>query len=126
MKNTIWIYIIVIIIAIGGIWYVASRPSGPGPLDAFATCIKDSGTKFYGAFWCPHCAATKKMFGSSADLLPYIECSNPDGQSQNQTCNDAKIESYPTWEFKDGSRITGEQTLQTLAEKTNCTLPAGY
>lgn len=123
MKKTIWIYIIVVIIALGGIYYAAKAPAGPGPLDAFASCIKDSGTKFYGAFWCPHCQATKKMFGSSASLLPYIECSTPDGQSQNQICNDAKIESYPTWEFKDGSRISGEQTLQTLAEKTGCTLP---
>ncbi|MDB5194395.1 MAG: hypothetical protein JWN50_409 [Parcubacteria group bacterium] len=126
MKKTIWIYIIVLIIAVGGVVYLAKAPSGPGPLDQFATCIKDSGTKFYGAFWCPHCQATKKMFGTSASLLPYIECSTPDGNSQNATCNAAKIESYPTWEFKDGSRISGEQTLQTLAEKTSCTLPQGY
>jgi thiol-disulfide isomerase/thioredoxin len=126
MKKTIWIYVIVLVVAIGGIYYVSRAPSGPGPLDEFATCIKDSGTKFYGAFWCPHCQATKKMFGTSAKLLPYIECSTPDGSSQNDVCNKAKIESYPTWEFKGGTRITGEQSLSTLAEKTSCTLPAGY
>jgi thiol-disulfide isomerase/thioredoxin len=126
MNKTILIYIVVILLAVGGIVYIAKKPSGPGPLDQFATCIKDSGTRFYGAFWCPHCQATKKMFGASASLLPYIECSTPDGQSQNAICNAAKIESYPTWEFKDGSRITGEQTLKTLAEKTSCTLPSGY
>src|SRR4051812_48088423 len=126
MNKTILIYIVVILLAIGGVVYIAHKPSGPGPLDQFATCIKGSGTKFYGGFWCPHCQATKKMFGTSASLLPYIECSTPDGQSQNAICNAAKIESYPTWEFKDGSRITGEQTLKTLADRTSCTLPAGY
>jgi len=126
MKKTIWIYIIVVLIAVGGIYYVSKAPRGPAPLDAFASCIKDSGATFYGAFWCPHCQATKKMFGDSVDLLPYVECSTPDGQSQDQACNDAKIESYPTWQFKDGSRITGEQSLSTLAQKTGCTLPAGF
>lgn len=34
-----------------------------------------------------------------------------------------KIEGYPTWIFKDGSRLTGEIPLPTLAEKTQCALP---
>jgi hypothetical protein len=126
MNKTIIAYIIVIALAVGGVFYLAKAPSGPGPLDQFATCIKDSGTKFYGAFWCPHCQATKKLFGTSQKLLPYIECSTPDGQSQIAICNDAKIESYPTWEFPSGERLTGELSLKTLAEKTSCTLPAGY
>lgn len=126
MNKTIVAYIIVIALAVGGVFYLAKAPSGPGPLDQFATCIKDSGTKFYGAFWCPHCRATKNLFGKSANLLPYIECSTPDGQSQIAICNDAKIESYPTWEFPSGERLTGELSLKTLAEKTSCTLPAGY
>ena len=94
----------------------------PGKYDKFATCIKDSGTKFYGAFWCPHCQATKKMFGKSARLLPYVECSSPDGQNQLQVCKDAGVEGYPTWVFPDGTRLSGEQSLETLAQKTSCSL----
>ena len=62
-------------------------------------------------------------FGSSKDLLPYVECSTPDGNEQVQICKDKKIEGYPTWEFADGSRLPGELSLQTLSEKTGCELP---
>ncbi len=95
----------------------------PGPLDQFATCLKDSGTKFYGAFWCPHCQNQKNMFGKSQKKLPYIECSTPDSSGQTQICIDNKIEGYPTWEFPNGERLSGEVPLATLAEKTSCTLP---
>ena len=93
---------------------------GPGKYDNFATCLEDKGAVFYGAFWCSHCQAQKKLFGSSQKLLPYIECSTIDGQSQTQACIDKKISSYPTWEFTDGSRLNGEIPLAQLAEKTSC------
>src|SRR3990167_6069142 len=80
----------------------------PGKYDTFATCLKDSGIVFYGAFWCPHCQAQKKLFGSSAKLLPYVECSTADANGQTQICIDKKIATYQTWEFTDGSRLTGE------------------
>jgi thiol-disulfide isomerase/thioredoxin len=132
--NNIKVFVSVIIILILGVVatvLMQSRSSGvadaPGKYDVLAQCIKDSGATFYGAFWCPHCQAQKKLFGSSAHLLPYVECSNPDGQSQNQLCNDKKIVGYPTWELKDGTRIPDENgagvTLATLAAKTGCTLP---
>jgi thiol-disulfide isomerase/thioredoxin len=92
------------------------------PQNQFAQCITDSGAKFYGAFWCPHCQATKALFGKSAKKLPYIECSNPD-QTQTQVCIDAKIEGYPTWEFADKTRVSGEQSFADLAAKTGCTAP---
>mgnify|MGYP001607168061 CR=1 FL=1 len=100
-----------------------SVPAGPGKYDTFATCLKDKGAVFYGAFWCPHCQAQKKLFGSSARLLPYVECSTADGNARTQICIDKKIEGYPTWEFTDGSRLNGEIPLATLAEKTACVLP---
>ena len=106
--------------AIGGYIWKANQP---GKLDGFAQCLKDNGAVFYGAFWCPHCQNQKKMFGRSERLLSYVECSTPDGKGQLQICKQKKIEGYPTWEFSDGSRLSGEVTLATLAEKTGCTLP---
>ena len=91
--------------------------------DDFASCLSTKGVKFYGAFWCPHCQNQKALFGSSAKLLPYIECSTPDRQGQLKVCMDNNIKSYPTWEFLDGSRLTGEVPLQTLSQKTGCALP---
>src|ERR1035437_6515709 len=85
-----------------------TAPTGPGKYDTFAQCIKDSGATFYGAFWCPHCQAQKKLFGTSAKLLPYVECSTPDATGQLQICIDKKITGYPTWELKDGTRITND------------------
>ncbi|MFW0837601.1 MAG: hypothetical protein ACKKL5_01230 [Candidatus Komeilibacteria bacterium] len=123
-KNKAWIWwTIAIIIAIGIIVYVVKANQQPGELDEFAQCIDSSGATFYGAFWCPHCQNQKKDFGSSAKYLPYIECSTPDGKGQKQICDDAGITGYPTWEFADGSRLNGEVALQTLADKTGCSLP---
>ncbi|MDB5254220.1 MAG: hypothetical protein JWL80_286 [Parcubacteria group bacterium] len=123
-KNTIvWAIIGALFIAFV-IWLIRTPARiKPSVYDTFATCIKDSGTKFYGAFWCPHCQAQKALFGSAVHNLPYIECSNPDGKSQNQACNDAKVSSYPTWEFPNGTRVSGEQSLKALSQATQCTLP---
>jgi hypothetical protein len=115
---TSWILIgVAVVLIIGGMVWYASRP---GQYDRFATCIKDSGAKFYGAWWCPHCTEQKSLFGKSAKNLPYIECSNLD-KTQNQLCNDAKITGYPTWEFSNGER-TGQLSLPQLASKTACPL----
>src|SRR5262249_39650479 len=96
--------------------------SGPGTLDALAQCITNQGVKFYGAFWCPHCQRTKALFGNSAHLLPYVECSTPDGQGQTQVCKDKGITTYPTWIRPDGAQITGEHTLAEWAAFAGCTL----
>jgi thiol-disulfide isomerase/thioredoxin len=115
----------VVILAIGAIALsrFASFDTGPGKYDTLAQCLGEKGAKFYGAYWCPHCQAQKAMFGKSAKLLPYVECSLPDGKTQTPDCKTAGIESYPTWIFADESRVTGEQQLASLAEKTGCVLP---
>ncbi len=109
-----------LVVLIGGLLVVNAKT--PGKYDDFAQCINDSGAKFFGAFWCPHCQTQKQLFGKSTKKLPYIECSNQD-KSQTQVCIDNKIESYPTWDFPDGTRVTGEQTFAQLAEKTSCIAP---
>ncbi|MBI2610988.1 hypothetical protein HYW60_03585 [Candidatus Kaiserbacteria bacterium] len=122
-KGALIFWGIILLLVVAAIGVSLFSKTGPGNLDSFAQCLKDKGAVFYGAFWCPHCQNTKNMFGASAKLLPYVECSTPDGKSQLQACVDKKIENYPTWEFADGSRLTGERTLQELADKTGCTLP---
>lgn len=117
--------LILAVIIIGLVIFAGKTSGGPGKLDEFATCIKDSGATFYGAFWCTHCRATKALFGNSAKKLPYVECSTSDGNGQIQICIDKKINSYPTWIFKDGSELTGEVSLQQLSEKTNCPITPG-
>lgn len=130
MDNNVKIFLGIIgILVLGTIATVIVRggggaaSGGPGKYDEFAMCLKDKGAAFYGAFWCPHCQAQKKLFGSSAKLLPYVECSTADANAQTQICIDKGIKSYPTWIFADGSQLTGEIPLAQLAEKTSCVLP---
>lgn len=125
MKIKIFFSVIIILIAGAVITVISSNSSSkePGKYDAFAICLKDKGAVFYGAFWCSHCKNEKELFGSSQKLLPYVECSTPDGQGQTQICKDKDIKGYPTWIFADGSILNGEVPLATLAEKTGCVLP---
>lgn len=134
MDNNVKIFIGVIgVLILGVLATVLVRSNGgsgmvePGKYDTFAQCLKDKGTTFYGAYWCPHCQAQKKLFGTSQKLLPYVECSTPDAKAQTQICIDKKIQSYPTWELADGTRLATENsagiTLETLSSKTGCALP---
>lgn len=111
----------VIVLAALGVFKSESRESLETEIVAFAECLGEQGATFYGAFWCPHCQNQKRIFGrKGSDALPYVECSTPDGQGQTQACIDAGVQSYPTWELPDGSRVTGTQSIQALAAATNC------
>lgn len=122
----------VLLIATGGILYALSvnkQAGGEAPVNTgtptaqFAQCLADKGALFYGAFWCPHCQAQKKLFGDAQKLLPYVECSTADGNGQTQICKEKGITGYPTWIFADGSKAEGEQSFDQLAAKTGCTVP---
>jgi len=121
MKKTV--YILIALLIIGTVSFIIFAPSKPGKYDTFAQCIKNSGATFYGAFWCPHCQSQKAKFGASAKLLPYVECSTPDGQGQTQACKDAGVETYPTWKFAGGVVTTGDLDFSVLASSTGCVLP---
>lgn len=123
-KNTIVIVVSIVVIAIVALFLIPNTP-GSTELDSFATCLADKGAVFYGAFWCPHCQNQKKMFGASARLLPYTECSLPDQSDQTPICKEKNVTNYPTWRFADGSELVGEISLDSLAEKTGCVLPTG-
>lgn len=95
----------------------------PGQFDEFAQCLTDEGVTYYGAYWCPNCQTQNAMFGNSKKHVNYIECAVRGVQNQQSPeCAEAGIEAYPTWEFADGERVTGLQTLEFLAEKTGCEL----
>jgi uncharacterized membrane protein len=76
--------------------------------------LSASGAKFYGAYWCPHCADQKAMFGQAAALLPYIECDPRSPVGRPQVCAAAGVRAYPTWEIK-GQRYEGVLSLDELA-----------
>ena len=122
-KNVIILWSIVGLLITGGLIFLVVTSSGAGELDTFAKCLGEKGAVFYGAYWCPHCQNQKAMFGKSQEFLPYVECSTPDGEGQTEICQEKGVQGYPTWEFADGSRLSGEIPLSQLAEKTGCELP---
>ena len=116
----------IIIAIIGGLGYLyINNKNKPSKYDNLAQCLTQNGTKMFGAYWCPHCLNQKKEFGNAWKYIKYIECSLSGRQAQTKECADEGIESYPTWEFADKIRLTGEIPLEQLAEKSNCeyTLP---
>ena len=129
MNNTtkVIIFVVIVIAIVIGMKAVVSTADKPSKYEPLAQCLKDSGVKFFGAFWCPHCQNQEKEFQMSRQKLEsiglYKECSTPDGAGQTQICKDEKITGYPTWKFPDGSELSGEVALSTLAEKSGCKLP---
>lgn len=83
---------------------------------ALAKHLTQVGAKFYGAFWCPHCRDQKQLFGKeAARLIPYVECSKPDGRKVYPVCLQNQVQSYPTWKV-NGKTVTGTQSLVELTK----------
>ena len=85
-----------------------------GNLDEFAQCLSEKGARMYGRNTCPHCINQKALFGDSFNYIDYIECS-----SSPEQC--AGLEGVPAWKIKEET-IYGVQSLEKLAELTNCKL----
>ena len=101
-----------------GVFDPAAGPEDPH-LRALATHLRDSGARFYGAYWCPACQEQKELFTASVDRLPYIECT-PEGRSGPRAvdCLTRNIGQYPTW-IIDGQRHTGVVSVETLGRLSN-------
>lgn len=110
------------VIVIAALHAQASDRAALGPEDPYlrglAERLADSGALFYGASWCPHCQEQKAMFGAAQERLPYVECSpgGPRG-SVASSCVSAGVQSYPTWVFADGTRVTAVMSPRELAER---------
>ena len=105
-------------------WMLAvTTPAAAATFEAFGRCLKSHGAIFYGASWCPHCRAQRQALGDAMDYVPYVECSADGTHETTPKCRAAKIDGYPTWTFADGSRVSGEQSLERLAAKTGCEPP---
>ena len=89
-------------------------PENP-ELQALAMHLEDTGAVYYGAFWCPNCQDQRRMFGRSADRLPYVECS-PQGRAGGVAfeCVSNSISAYPTW-IIEGRRYQRLLTVEELA-----------
>jgi hypothetical protein len=105
-----------------GLALALGAPAHASELDPgrLAECVADAGAVFYGAHWCPYCTRQRAAFGGFADRLNYVECAEPGERTQTAECREAGIRSYPTWEFPDGTRRRGLQSLERIAAATGC------
>lgn len=79
-----------------------------------AEYLSSTGARMYGAYWCPHCARQKQLFGNAALQIPYIECDPRGVNAQVDLCNTVGISAYPTWVI-NGDFYLGVQSLKRLA-----------
>jgi thiol-disulfide isomerase/thioredoxin len=122
-KQTI-AFLALIILVIGGIFMLPRTSSKEGAenpnyknLNEFAQCLKDKEVVMYGAYWCSHCKAQKELFGSAFKNVNYVECTE-----NTKLCTDQGVKVYPTWKFKGGKILEGEQTFESLAKESSCVL----
>ncbi len=84
--------------------------------------LTETGAVMYGAFWCPHCADQKALFGEAVEAIPYVEC-DPEGKNaQPQLCQAKDLPGYPTWEV-NGEFYPGVRPLEELAVLSEFPLP---
>jgi uncharacterized membrane protein/Zn ribbon nucleic-acid-binding protein len=113
---------VVALIAIGALHLQSTSNAAAGQEDPYlsglAAKLTESGAMFYGASWCPHCQQQKAMFGASEERLPYVECSPGGPRAPSApSCIRARVETYPTWIFANGDRVTGVIPLSELAQR---------
>lgn len=103
------------LVATAGVYANQVPPSSPFAV-GLANHLQEIDGRMYGAYWCPHCAEQKELFGPVFKDVPYVECSpNGRGTPPAQECLDAGIQSYPTW-IIDGERHRGRRSLEELAQ----------
>jgi uncharacterized membrane protein len=92
-----------------------SPPAAASPFQTrLAEHLTTTHAVMYGAYWCPHCADQKALFGAAASLLPYVECDPKGVGARPDLCERAGVKSYPTWVI-EGQRLEGTQPLSELA-----------
>jgi glutaredoxin len=85
------------------------------PEASLAQHLAATGSTMYGAYWCPHCADQKAMFGDAVDQLPYVECAADGENAQPDLCSAKGVQAYPTWEI-NGQLYPGVKSLEDLAQ----------
>ncbi len=127
MNQKYFFNIAIILIVLGGVaTVILTSKTDPVEINKrdIVQCIKENGSKFYGAFWCPHCAEQKEVLGRRKNNYNYIECSTPDSKDTTQICKDENIRNYPTWKFENDPRVCrGVTPVRVLANITGCGLP---
>jgi len=79
-----------------------------------AACMAERNAVIYYSKLCSACSQQKAMFGEYFGLLKSVDCAD-----DRSTCEDAGVRYVPTW-IINGKPYEGVQTLEKLAELTDC------
>jgi hypothetical protein len=120
MKNTLIYVGIAVLLAAA---YYAGWYHKNHKYDAFAQCLATKQVKMYGLYWCPHCLEQKAMFGQSFHYVPYVECAIKDSSELAPECKVAGAKLFPRWQFGMDPPKEGILSMETLSDKTGCSLP---
>ena len=122
MKTKYIVYGVLALVLISFIYIGYNNSKKANQYDNFAKCLTEKGVKMYGAYWCPHCADQKRLFGNSFQYVIYVECAIPgDNSKQTPICEQNKIQGYPTWEI-NGEKSSGVKDIETLSSLSGCAL----
>ncbi len=91
--------------------------------DSLAKCLASKQARMYGLYWCPHCADQKRMFGTSFEYVPYVECAIRGSREMAPECKSAGVKLFPSWQFGAEPPKEGVLSLEELSQKTGCSLP---
>ncbi len=124
-KKILLLFVVILSFALLALRLASREGQDAAALADFAQCLAARGAVMYGANWCPHCQEEKTAFGAAFRFINYVEC-----PEEPKRCLAAGIENYPTWIFPaspaggpDGQKLAGRQSLERLAELSDCTLP---
>ena len=80
-----------------------------------AKCLSERGFQMYGSKVCPACDLQREYFGDSFSLVTYTDC-----LENASICKSKNINSYPTWEDKEGKTYKGAISPEILAQLSGC------
>ncbi len=93
---------------------------------AFAKALKSGGVTLYGAAWDATTTAQRQLFGDGSQFLNFVDVTNSN-HSFNSIATSLNISTTsPTWIFADQTRLTGLQSLETLAWQAGIAMPQGF
>ena len=80
--------------------------------------MRENGATTFTAYWCPHCARQKELWGREAwEVLRNVECAPKGYKAQPGLCLSKGVDGYPTMILGSGKRISGEMSLSDLAKQ---------